>query len=56
MSQHDQLNPAAQAALEAVTEPEHDEAADLCALFGIPDDYALHVAAAIAVCSRAAGT
>ena len=50
----DQLSPAAQTALDAVTEPEQDEAADLCAQFGIPDEYARHVAAALAVCNPAA--
>lgn len=45
------LTLAATAALDAVTDDELDEAADLCRLLGIPDEYARHAAAAVAVCS-----
>ena len=49
------LAPNAQAVLDAVTDDELTEAADLCLLLDIPDDYARNVAAAIAVCGAAAG-
>ena len=44
------LAPAAQAAIDAVTDDELTEAEDLCAQLGIPADYARNVSAAIAVC------
>lgn len=49
------LNPAATAALEAVTDDELTEATELCQLLGIPNDYARNVAAAITVCSVETG-
>lgn len=49
-----ELNPAAQAAIDVVTETEETEATDLCALLGIPEEYARNVAAAVAVCSETA--
>lgn len=44
------LTPAAETALEAVTDDELGEATDMCRQFNIPDDYARQLAAAIAVC------
>jgi len=49
------LTPAAATALDAVTDDELAEAADLCQLLGIPDDYARNVAAAVAVCGSETG-
>lgn len=49
------LIPTAQAAVDAVTDDELAEAADLCQLLGIPDDYARNLAAALAVCSSQTG-
>jgi hypothetical protein len=40
----------AQLALDAVADDELTEAADLCALVGIPAEYTRNLAAAIAVC------
>lgn len=44
------LTAAASAALDAVTDDEAREAEDLCRQFGIPDEHARQLAAAIAVC------
>lgn len=49
------LTAAASAALEAVTDDETREAEDLCRQFGIPDEHARQLAAAIAVCSTMTG-
>lgn len=44
------LTPAAQTALDAITDDELTEAEDLCGLVGIPAEYARNVAAALTIC------
>jgi hypothetical protein len=45
------LTPAAQAALDAVTDDEVRETAEMCERFGVPAEYAAGVAAIMAVCN-----
>lgn len=49
----DALTRAIQASLETEDDIELAEATDLCALVGIPAEYAPNLAAAIAVCAEA---